>query len=194
MKKPWLFRVSGKILPRYIGNITSHFEDLYKPISIRECHKGFERCSRDKCKPLLGRSSQDQRKWLGSPPFTSKNTAIWKEKKPRSLGDEDDHHGYQPHFFRWPCANWEILNLPWRGCWMTQMACSKTCPIAVRPKWVAWCYISDNSPLEPPPKKTREKVILQPRFPWLCSKCDFFLRCKFLSIFFVILQLLLLCI
>ena len=33
------------ILPNYMGIIISQYEDPYKPISIMECHKGFERCS-----------------------------------------------------------------------------------------------------------------------------------------------------
>ena len=40
--KPWLFRI---ILPNYMGVIRSQYKDPYKPISIMECHMGFERCS-----------------------------------------------------------------------------------------------------------------------------------------------------
>ena len=30
-----------------MGIIISHYKDFYEPISIMECHKGFERCSCD---------------------------------------------------------------------------------------------------------------------------------------------------
>ena len=40
----WLFDIGEIILPNYMGIIISQYKDPYKPISIMEGHKGFERC------------------------------------------------------------------------------------------------------------------------------------------------------
>ncbi len=37
--------MQGSILPSYIGIIRIIYKDPYEPISIMECHTGFERCS-----------------------------------------------------------------------------------------------------------------------------------------------------
>ena len=46
----WLPYIRGLycILPTYMGIVISHHKDPYEPISIVECHKGFERCSSEK--------------------------------------------------------------------------------------------------------------------------------------------------
>ena len=35
----------GNFTTHYIGIIISQYKDPYQPISLMECHKGFERCS-----------------------------------------------------------------------------------------------------------------------------------------------------
>lgn len=46
--KPWLFRfILGVILPSLIGISRSCCKDAQQPISIMQCHKGFEHCSID---------------------------------------------------------------------------------------------------------------------------------------------------
>ena len=41
----WLFLIGDDKLPSYMGIMISQYKDPYKPTSIMECHKGFERCS-----------------------------------------------------------------------------------------------------------------------------------------------------
>ena len=48
-RRKWLFSffLLGEYTTSYVGIITSHYKDPYKPISIMDCHKGFKRCSTD---------------------------------------------------------------------------------------------------------------------------------------------------
>ena len=36
---------AGWVIPSYIGILIGHYQDPYEPISIMQCHKGFDHCS-----------------------------------------------------------------------------------------------------------------------------------------------------
>ena len=36
--------IGDEVLPNYIGIVISHEKDHQKPISVMECHKGFDQC------------------------------------------------------------------------------------------------------------------------------------------------------
>ena len=58
-------------LPSFIGIIIIHYKDPYKPISIMECHKGFECCSFThichEFKPNVGKYSMHDMRILDKP-------------------------------------------------------------------------------------------------------------------------------